>query len=50
MPTAQPEAAAPQLEAHLGHSLPLGAHLVVRVRQRVVAHVLAGADGDVAWN
>lgn len=44
MATAQAQAPAPELEARLGHALPLLAHLVVRGRERVVARVSAHWD------
>lgn len=49
MPTAQPQAAAPQLEARLWHALPLWAHFMVGVCERVVAHVPFGGDGDATF-
>lgn len=48
--TAQTHTAAPQLEASLGHALPLGAHLVVGLCKCVVAGIPVGCYGYVAWN
>lgn len=42
MATAQTEAAAPQLEARLGHPLPFAPDLMVRCREGVVARILGG--------
>lgn len=50
MATAQTHTAAPQLEARLRHALPLGAHLVVGLCERVVARIPVGGNGYVAWN
>lgn len=50
MTTAQPQAAAPQLEASLRHTLPLGAHLMVGLCECVVTHIPVGRNGDVTWN
>lgn len=50
MATAQTHTAAPQLEARLRHALPLGAHLVVGLRECVEARIPVGGNGYVAWN
>ena len=49
MSAAQAQAATPELEACLRHTLPLGAHLVVGVCVCVVANVSVDIDWEVTW-